>query len=139
MVRRLDKEQVIADLNEILTLEYTAVLQYTYESMVVKGLDSPRFIAMFQGEAAESLLHAQLVGTKIVALGGIPTTEAGAINPATGLRALLDFNLGMERKAVELYTRALDHAGEDIPLRNLLETQIATEKASVEALERLLG
>ncbi len=135
----MNKEQVIADLNEILKLEYTAVLQYTYEGLVVKGLDRPRFLAMFQGEANESLMHAQLVGSKIVALGGIPTTEVGTIHPETDLQKMLHFNLGMERSAAELYTRALDNAGDDISLRTMLEGQVAAEKSSVEELERILG
>jgi bacterioferritin len=132
-------EQIIADLNEILSLEYTAVLQYTYETFVVKGMDRPRFVTMFQGEAAESMAHANLVGQKIVALGGLPTTKVGEIQPITDLRKMLEANLAMERRAVQLYTNALEHAGGDVSLRNLLEGQVAAEKSSVEELERILA
>lgn len=135
----MDKEQIIADLNEILTLEYTAVLQYTYQTFVVRGLDRPRFVTMFQGEATESLAHAQLVGSKIVALGGVPATSPGPISAETDLVAMLKNDLAMERRAVELYTRALEHAGEDISLRTMLEGQVAAEKSSVEEFELLLG
>jgi bacterioferritin len=132
-------ERIIADLNEILSLEYTAVLQYTYETFVVKGMDRPRFVTMFQGEAAESMAHANLVGQKIVALGGLPTTKVGEIQPITDLRKMLEANLAMERRAVQLYTSALEHAGNDVSLRNLLEGQVAAEKSSVEELERILA
>jgi bacterioferritin len=135
----MDREQIIADLNEILALEYTAVIQYTYQTFVVRGLDRPRFVTMFQSEATESLAHAHLVGSKIVALGGKPTTEVGAINPATDLRTMLENDLAMERRAVELYTRALAHAGDDVSLRTLLEGQVAAEKSSVEEFELILG
>jgi bacterioferritin len=135
----LDRERVIEDLNEILSLEYTAVLQYTYESMVIRGLDRPRFVAMFQGEATESLMHASLVGAKIVALGGTPTTAVGTINPTTDLRGMLEHNLSVERAAVELYSRALQHAADDVALRTLLENQVQVEKNSVEELERILA
>ena len=135
----MNKEQVIADLNEILTLEYTAALQYTYETMVVRGLDRPRFVAMFQGEAAESMAHAQMVGAKIVALGGVPTTEIGRISAETELEPMLRQNLALERRAVELYTRALDHAQDDVAMRSMLENQVQIEKNSVEELERILA
>lgn len=135
----MDKEQVIADLNELLTLEYTAVLQYTYEGFVIAGLDRPRFVAMFQGEANESLMHARMVGEKIVALGGIPTTEIGAIDTTTDLMTMLRNNLALESKAVELYSRALEHAQDDIALRVMLENQVQIEKASVEELQRILA
>lgn len=136
---QVDKAQVIADLNEILSLELTAVLQYTYETMVVKGLERPRFVAMFQAEAAESLAHAQMVGAKIVALGGVPTTEVGRVTPDTALDGILRTNLAMERRAVELYTRALEHAQDDVAMRTMLENQVQIEKASVEELERILA
>jgi bacterioferritin len=135
----MDREQVIGDLNEILSLEYTAVLQYTYEAMVVRGLERPRFVAAFQAEAAESLAHAGLIGSKVVALGGTPTTSVGPLNGTSNLEEMLRHNLAMERRAVELYTRALDHAVDDVALRTLLENQVQIEKASVEELERILG
>ncbi|MFN0095482.1 MAG: bacterioferritin [Dehalococcoidia bacterium] len=130
---------ILGALNEILKLEYTAVLQYTYEGFVVTGLDRPRFLAMFQGEAAESLAHAQMVGSKIVSLGGTPTSETMAIATTRDLREMLENNLAMERKAVELYTAALVFAGDDVSLRTMLENQISIEKGSVEELEQILA
>lgn len=136
----MNKEVVIADLNEILTLEYTAVLQYTYEEFVLKGLERQQFAPMFRGEATESLGHAQMVGAKIVALGGIPTTEVLPIDTSTELRAILENNLKLESKAVELYTKALHNAGDDdVALRVMLENQIEVETASVEELRLLLA
>ena len=135
----MNREQVIADLNEILKLEYTAVLQYTYEGFVVTGLDRPRFATMFAGEATESLRHAQMVGAKIVSLGGIPTTETLPLITTSNLPEILQNNLALERRAVELYTAALGHAEDDVALRTMLENQISIEKASVEELERILA
>ena len=134
----MDVNQVIDDLNEILKLEYTAVLQYTYEGFVISGLDRPRFAAMFAGEATESLTHAQMVGAKIVALGGTPTTATMPIKTTRDLREMLTNNLAMERMAVELYTNALEHASDDVALRSMLENQVSIEKGSVEELERIL-
>ncbi len=135
----MNRKQVIADLNEILSLEYTAVLQYTYESFVLTGLERPRFLPMFRAEATESLAHAQMVGEKIVALGGVPTNEVGPIETATDLRVMLENNLRLERSAVDAYSRALDHAQDDVALRVMLENQVQVEKNSVEELERILA
>ena len=136
----MDRERIIADLNDILSLEYTAVLQYTYEEFVLKGIERQQFAPMFRAEATESLGHAQMVGAKIVSLGGTPTTEVGPIDTSTELGAILENNLRLESKAVELYTRALNHVGEDdIALRVMLENQIEVEKGSVEELQKLLA
>ncbi len=134
----MDKEQVIAELNAILSLEYTAVLQYTHESFLLDGLERPQYLQMFRAEAAESLTHAQMIGAKIVALGGVPTTEVGEVAVATDLRDMLVNNLRLERSAVEAYNRALALAQDDAPLRTMLENQDAAEQASVEELERIL-
>jgi bacterioferritin len=135
----MNKEQVIAELNAILSLEYTAVLQYTYQSIVVRGLDMSRFLPMFQAEAAESLTHARLVGEKIVALGGIPTAEVHPIDTTTDTRRMLENDLRMEAEAAKLYAQALSHAEDDVALRVMLENQVEAETASVEALKRLLA
>lgn len=136
----MNREQVIADLNEILSLEYTAVLQYTYEEFVLKGLERQQFAPMFRAEATESLGHAQMVGAKIVALGGEPTTEIGPVDRSTELRAILENNLRLETRAAELYTRALQHVGDDdVALRVMLENQVEIERGSVEELQKLLA
>jgi bacterioferritin len=136
----MDKAQVIADLNEILSLEFTAVLQYTYEEFVLKGIERQQFAPMFRAEATESLGHAQMVGAKVVALGGIPTTVVGTIDTSSELRAILENNLKLETRAAELYTRALRNVGEDdIALRVMLENQVEIERGSVEELRKLLG
>lgn len=135
----MDREQIIADLNEILSLEYTAVLQYTYEEFVLKGIERQQFAPMFRAEATESLGHAQMVGAKVVALGGMPTTAIGEIDTSTDLRAILAHNLELETKAADLYTRALEHVGDDdIALRVMLENQVEIERSSVEELKKLL-
>jgi bacterioferritin len=134
----MNKEQVIAELNAILSLEYTAILQYTHETFLLDGLERPQYLQMFRQEAAESLAHAQLVGEKIVALGGVPTAEVGEIAVATDLRDMLENNLRLERSAVAAYTRALSLADDDVGLRMMLESQIAAEQASVEELQRIL-
>lgn len=134
----MNREQVIAELNAILSLEYTAVLQYTHASFLVDGLERPQYVQMFRAEAAESLAHAQAIGDKIVALGGVPTSEVGEIAVATDLREMLEHHLRLERAAVAAYTRALGAAQDDVALRTMLEGQIMAEQASVEELERIL-
>jgi bacterioferritin len=136
----VNKEQVIAELNACLTLEYTAVMQYTHAQFMLTGTQRPYYLQMFKSEAAESLTHAQMVGEKIVALGGVPTTEVGEIQVATDLHEMLENNLRMERGAVEAYSRVLRLVGDDdLPLKLMLENQVQAEQSSVEELERILA
>lgn len=135
----MNKEQVIAELNEILSLEYTAILQYTYQSIVINGLERTELLSFFQAEANESLTHAKLIGDKIVALGGIPTAEVHAVNTTTDTRAMLQNDLELESRAAKLYAQALSHAQDDVALRVMLENQVQAETASVEEVSRLLA
>jgi bacterioferritin len=95
---------------------------------------------MFRAEATESLGHAQMVGAKVVALGGVPTTTVGSIDTSSELRAILEHNLKLETRAAEPYTRPLRNVGEDdIALPVMLENQAEIERGSVEELRKLLG
>jgi bacterioferritin (cytochrome b1) len=64
----------------------------------------------------------------------------GPIDTSTELRAILENNLKLETRAAEMYSRALEHVGDDdIALRVMLENQVEIERGSVEELQKLLG
>jgi bacterioferritin len=135
----MDRKAVINALNDALTLEYTAVVQYAQFSYCVKGFRRLAVAGWFFEQATESLTHARLIGDKIVALGGIPTTQVGSVREARNLTDMVKLSLEMERRSVESYQAALALAAEDTALRVLLESRIEVEQADVEELEKMLS
>ncbi|MBI3303897.1 MAG: hypothetical protein HYZ72_17665 [Deltaproteobacteria bacterium] len=135
----MNRQTVIAALNEALALEYAAVVQYAHFSYCVKGFRRLAVAGWFFEQASESLTHARLIGDKIIALGGLPTTQVGPVREAQDLTGMVKRSLEMERRSVAAYEAALALAADDTALRVLLESRIEGEQADVEELEKMLA
>jgi bacterioferritin len=133
-----DHDELIGILNEALTLEYTAAVQYNQHSMLLTGRDRVLFEDLFKENSKESLGHAKMWGDRIVYLGGIPKGEVGRIQQSSNALEMLEMDLEIERRAVEIYTRA-HRACHHEPTRYMLENHILDEDKDVEELQKLLG
>ena len=135
----MDRKAVVKALNDALALEYGAVVQYAQFSYCVKGFRRLAVAGWFFEQATKSLTHARLMGDKIVALGGIPTTRVGPVREAQDLTGMVKLSLEMERRSVESYQAALALVADDTALRVLLESRIEAEQADAEELEKMLA
>jgi bacterioferritin len=133
-----EHDELIKVLNEAISLEYTAAVQYNQHSMLVTGRDKLLFEDLFQDSAKESLGHAKMWGDRIVYLGGVPKPEVGAIRQSTDVNEMLQMDIEIERKAVELYSRARKICQHE-PTGYMLENHILDEDKDVEELQKLLG
>ena len=131
-------QKLIDVLNQAVSLEYTAVVQYNQHSMLLTGPDREVFEELFNKQAAEALTHAKMWGEKIVYLGGVPTVEVGEVRQSTNLTEMLEMDLELETRAVEAYSLARDVCGH-VPTAYLLEDQIIAEQDDVEHLAKILG
>jgi bacterioferritin len=131
-------DELIKILNEAISLEYTAAVQYNQHSMLVMGRDKLLFEDLFQDSAKESLGHAKMWGNRIVYLGGVPKAEVAAIRQSTDVIEMLEMDLEIEKKAVEIYSRAHKVCQHE-PTKYMLENHILDEDKDVEELQRLLG
>ncbi len=68
-------DELIDRLNRALSLEYAATIQYLQQQCAVKGKERQQFAPFFAASSGESHLHAQNLGNKIAALGGVPTSS----------------------------------------------------------------
>jgi bacterioferritin len=133
-----ENEQLLKLLNQAVSLEYTAVVQYNQHSMLVTGNDRKLYEEFFKGQSQEALSHAKLWGERIVYLGGVPTVEVGTVEQSTDLTEMLEKDLALEMKAVELYTQAHQVCKHE-PTLYMLEDHIMDEDHDVEELKKLLG
>ncbi len=131
-------EELISILNEAIALEYTACVQYNQHSMLVTGRDRRMFEDFFKDASKESLSHAKMWGDRIVYLGGTPKPVVGPIRQSTDLNEMLQMDLEIEEKAVEVYSRA-HKACKHEPTLYMLENHILDEDKDVEELRKLLG
>lgn len=131
-------QELISVLNEAVSLEYTAAIQYNQHSMLLSGRDRLLFEDLFKDSSRESLAHAKMWGDRIVYLGGIPKAEVGAIRQSTNLNEMLEMGLEVEKKAVEIYSRARKICTHEAT-GYMLENHILDEDKDVEELQKLLS
>jgi bacterioferritin len=131
-------QTLIDHLNEILKHEWTGVAQYSQASFIIEGVWREVYAEKFSGDAKESFGHATLVGDKIVALGGVPVATRNEIQQSRDLQEIFAFSLTFEAKAVEMYSKAIELAGDDKALVVFLEDILKEEQEGVDEYTKLL-
>ena len=132
------RTELLENLNQALSLELSGVIQYSQHSYLVTGIEREIYRGFFRDNAGEAQDHAETLGDKIVALGGIPTVEPAMIRQSTELKEMLKQDLELERDAMGAYMAAWSSCGEDdLPTKFWLEERIAEEQLHVEELEKL--
>ncbi len=129
--------ELIKRLNYALSLEYAATIQYMNQQCIVRGVDRQDFAPFFANSSSEAHLHAQNLGNKISALGGMPTVKPAEIRQADTLGQMLAHDLEMEQEALDAYVKAWEAAEGNITLRFWLENIIQEEQLHVDELTKL--
>jgi bacterioferritin len=136
----MDKQTLIARLNEDLAGELGAVIQYLTYAAKATGPHRPQLSQFFLAEVADEQLHAQFLANKIVALNGEPTTKPRPVPAAKSNREMLEAVLAAERQAVMDYSQRAREA-EALGDRGLvvqLEDMVRDESGHAEETERIL-
>ena len=132
------REDLIENLNNALSYELAGVIQYSQHSYLVTGADREIFKGFFRDNAEEAQDHAETLGDKIVALGGVPTVEPAMIRQSTDVKEMLKQDLELEREAMAAYMSAWRSCDDnDLPQKFWLEGQISDEQMHIEELEKL--
>ncbi len=133
---------LIDKLNEALGWELRAINMYAHYAANVQGIHRLQLSPMFDGEATESLAHANIVRKAIVKLQGIPVTERNPhpITHTTDFAAMLQYSLETETKAASVYGEVMIHLEEaaDQDLSDAIEQIYLAELRSVEELRLLM-
>lgn len=132
------RAELIENLNAALSYELAAVIQYSQHSYLVTGTDREIFKDFFRDNAEEAQGHAEKLGDKIVALGGVPGVEPAMIRQSVDTKEMLKQDLELEREAIAAYMAAWEACDNyDLPQKFWLEGQIADEQMHIEELEKL--
>ena len=131
----------IEALNEALTEELASIIQYLWDHILARGLESPAIAEMFKGLSMVEMKHAYSIAERIDLLGGVPTTAVGPIKIGGDLRKMVDDNLKLEYDAIEMYRKLVKMAAaEDDPVsRRLMEDILGETEEHANQLETVLG
>ena len=137
----MDKERVIAVLNEIFNLEINGVVRYTHYALMVFGSDRLPLVTYFRSQAKESLAHADLAGEHITGLGGHPPLNNDDLKETFNheINDLLKETLEHEKAAIEVYYKLLDLVeGKSVYLEEYARSMIGQEELHALEVEKML-
>lgn len=135
------KKKLVELLNEDISAELTAAMQYFYYGSTMTGLEFATVKKDFLAHVAEEIGHAIQLAHYVTYLGGEPTTEIGELKRAKDGREMLVDVLDMEEKTVARYTKRVDQAkaAKEYALEERLEDLLAEEQDHVMEMKDLLG
>ena len=136
----MDKKKLIDLLNKDLAAEYSAIIQYITYAARATGPYRPQLSQFFLAEVPDEQMHAQFLANKIVALGGVPTTDSAPVAKAATNREMVEEVLKAENDAVKRYTERAKQAEQlgDKGLSVRLEDMVSDESGHSEETERIL-
>ena len=136
----MDRKKVVKLLNQALTLELATYIRYSTQAAVLTGPYAVTIGDKLKQMAEEELRHADLLRDRLVALGERPTTEVAAVDVGNKLKKMLEININVERKAVEIYKllMRLVPKDESIVLYETVEDILCEEEKDLEELDRLI-
>src|ERR1041385_410712 len=116
-------QEILDGLNEMMSTEYTSMIQLMQHSFLMQGADRYTFADLLRDHAKDTLSHARELGDKIVVLGGGPTVQIGEVRQSTDTPEMLQQDLEQHRAAVAKIDELVGKADERkiVALRVLLE------------------
>lgn len=135
-----DKNTLIERLNTVLSWELAGIYQNLNHSMMLTGIHRLEYAEFFEDNSKENRDHAQVVGNKIAALGGVPTVEPGEIRQAVSLEDMLEAALHLEEEAMKAWIACLEHgeAG-GLGTKFWIEEMVGEEQEHIDELRLLTG
>jgi bacterioferritin len=106
-------EELIAALNDLLSDELTAVLQYTVHSEMCKHWGYAKLHEEIERKAIDEMKHAEFHIERILFLEGKPiVTNLKTVNIASNMMDIIRFDGDAEAEAIRAYNSAIALAGE---------------------------
>ncbi|MBI4294857.1 MAG: ferritin [Chloroflexi bacterium] len=116
-------------LNDSIARELAATIQYMWQHVMVKGLESPEIAEIFKKTSIVEMKHAEKFAERLDYFNGVPTTIPAKIQVGGDTRKMLQDNLAIEREAIELYKKAIKLCVElDDPVTRLMYEEILTDE-----------
>ena len=140
-MKQLDEKKVCEILNSIMEYELAGVVRYTHSSLMVTGPHRIPIVAFLQGQANESLLHAQQAGELLTGLNGHPSQKITPIEESNkhSIKDILEESLEHEVHALNLYKSLLDLVeNASVYLEEYARTMIGQEEQHTIELKKML-
>lgn len=134
-------KEIIVALNQDVSLELGAIIQYLWHHYLAEGLESPAIIDLFEKVSRDEMKHLERFAERVVALGGEPPTQIAPVKKGGDLSKMIRDDLEGERSAIKVYKQHIKLAADlgDTTTRLMLEEIVSEEEAHVDLWETTLG
>ena len=140
-MEELNQAKVCEILNQIMEYELAGVVRYTHSSLMVSGPNRIPIVEFLQGQATESLDHAQQAGEVLTGLDGHPSQKIAKIEESNrhSIEDILEESLEHEIHALNLYKDLLDCVeNASVYLEEYARTMIGQEEQHTIELKKML-
>jgi bacterioferritin len=116
----MDQQQLVANMNEDLRLEYRSIVQYNLHIATLKGMEVQSVIEELRRHISQELQHAIVLAEQIDFLGGVPAVTMPEVPVQTEAMAALRADLKLEQEQLERYRERVEQAT-DLALPDVVE------------------
>jgi len=128
-------------LNQAIAREIQVSVQYMWQHVMAKGLESAEIADVFEDTAITEMKHAEKIAERLFYFDVVPTTKPTHITVGGTVIAMLEVDAKAEEEAIDLYKKIIKQAGSegDTTTRLLFEGILAEEEDHHDTFKTLLG
>ena len=128
-------------MNQAIAREIQVSVQYMWQHVMAKGMDSAAISDVFEDVAIEEMKHAEKIAERLFYFDVVPTTKPDPIKVGGTIKEMLEYDAKAEEEAIELYKKIIKQAGSegDSTTRLLFEEILANEEDHHDTFTTLLG
>jgi len=128
-------------LQQAIAREIQVSVQYMWQHIMAKGLESAEIADVFEDAAIEEMKHAEKIAERIFYFDVVPTTKPSPIVVVPGIKEMLEADAKAEEEAIDLYKAIIKQADSegDSTTRLLFEQILADEEKHHDTFTTLLG
>ncbi len=128
-------------MNKAVAREIQVSVQYMWQHVMAKGLNSAEIADMFEDIAIEEMKHAEKIAERLFYFDVVPTTKPSPIEVGGDVKHMLEVDAKAEEEAIDLYKAIIKQAESegDSTTRLLFEQILANEEDHHDRFTTLLG
>jgi bacterioferritin len=128
-------------MNKAIAREIQVSVQYMWQHVMAKGLESAEIADVFEDVAMTEMKHAEKIAERIFYFGIVPTTKPDPIKVGGSIKEMLEADAKAEEEAIDMYKAIIKQAQSegDTTTRLLFEQILAEEEDHHDTFTTLLG
>ena len=128
-------------MNKAIAREIQVSVQYMWQHVMAKGLESAEIADVFEDVAVAEMKHAEKIAERLFYFDVVPTTKPSPIQVGGTITQMLEADAKAEEEAIDLYKEIIKQATQegDSTTRLLFEQILADEEDHHDKFTTLLG